>query len=75
LAVGDIVKICDDSIRRENWPIGGIVEWHSGEDGVVRVVTIRRPVVEVAKIVLNVGFVKGFLKVFFARYGECLGGL
>jgi hypothetical protein len=61
LAVGDIVKICDDGMKRGNWPIEGIVELHPGEDGVVRVVTIRRPVVEVGKIVLNDGFVKGFL--------------
>jgi hypothetical protein len=34
LAVGDIVKICDDGIRRGNWPIRGIVELYLGEDGV-----------------------------------------
>jgi hypothetical protein len=56
------VKICDDGMRRGDWPIGRIVKLHPGEDGVVRVVTIRcchgyykRPMVMVmvAKIVLN----------------------
>jgi hypothetical protein len=49
-------------MRRGDWPIRRIVKLHLGEDGVVRVVTIRschgyykRPVVKVAKIVLNDG--------------------
>jgi hypothetical protein len=49
--------------ENENWPIGRIIELHFGEDGVVRVFTIRschgyykRPVVKVAKIEQNNGF-------------------
>jgi hypothetical protein len=63
LAVGDIVKICADGMRSGDWPIGRIVELHPVEDGVLRIVTIRRcldyykrPVVKIAKIVLNDGF-------------------
>jgi hypothetical protein len=60
LKVGDIVKICDELVRRGDWPIGRVVSVYPGDDGVVRVVKwktshgyLKRPVAKLAVVVLN----------------------
>jgi hypothetical protein len=61
LKVSDIVKICDELVRRRgDWPIGRVVSVYPGDDGVVRVVKwktsnvyLKRPVAKLAVVVLN----------------------
>jgi hypothetical protein len=40
LKVGDIVKSCNELVRRDDWPIGRMGTVYSGDDGVVRVVKL-----------------------------------
>ena len=55
LAVGDIVLLREDNMVPTKWPIARVTETHPGEDGLVRVVTVktatgvyRRPIVKIA---------------------------
>ena len=55
IAVGDIVVLCEDNMIPTKWPIARVIAVHPGQDGLVRVVTLktaigvyRRPVVKVA---------------------------
>ena len=41
IIINDLILIKEDNIKRGQWPLGRIVELHPGEDGVVRVVTVR----------------------------------
>ncbi|XP_055588802.1 uncharacterized protein LOC129741122 [Uranotaenia lowii] len=41
IAVDELVIICDDNKQPIHWRMGRIVKVHPGEDGVIRVVTIR----------------------------------
>ncbi|XP_055589857.1 uncharacterized protein LOC129742036 [Uranotaenia lowii] len=41
IAVDELVIICDDNKQPIHWKMGRIVKVHPGEDGVIRVVTIR----------------------------------
>lgn len=63
LKVGDVVKIQNEQCARGEWPIGKIVQVHPGEDGRVRVVSvktgnggiIKRPTSKLAPIVFMEG--------------------
>ena len=53
LRVGDIVVLREDNVTPMNWPIARVMKTHPGQDGLVRVVTVktstgtyRRPVVK-----------------------------
>lgn len=55
IKVGDMVMIQDDNIQVGKWAVGRVVELHPGNDGLVRVVTLRtkngelkRPVVKLS---------------------------
>ena len=55
--INDLVLIKEDNIKRGQWPLGRIIELHPGEDGVVRVVTVRtskgtykRPAVKILRL-------------------------
>ena len=39
--INDLVLIKEDNVKRGQWPLGRVVEVHPGEDGVVRVVTVK----------------------------------
>lgn len=41
LKVGELVLVSDDRCPSSNWPLGRITETHPGEDGNVRVVTVK----------------------------------
>lgn len=41
VSVGTLVLISEDNMPPTNWMLGRVVETHSGEDGLVRVVTLR----------------------------------
>jgi Family of unknown function (DUF5641) len=41
VAVGAIVKICDEGVRRGDWPIGRVTKVFPGEDGLVRMADVR----------------------------------
>lgn len=41
LKVGELVLVQDDRLGQHKWPLGRVVETHPGDDGNVRVVTIR----------------------------------
>ena len=54
IAVGDIVLLREDNTMPSTWPMGRITKVHSGQDGLVRTVTVqtttgeyRRPVVKI----------------------------
>lgn len=62
LQVGDMVLLLEDNLPPAKWAIGRIAEVHPGDDGHVRVVTIRtqhsifkRSVVKVARLPVDVG--------------------
>jgi hypothetical protein len=62
LKAGDIVKICDELVRRGDWPIERVESVYPGDDGVVRLVKLKtlngylkRPVAKLAVVVLNDG--------------------
>jgi hypothetical protein len=38
--IGDVVKICEEGVRRGDWPIGRVVDLFPGQDGVVRVAKV-----------------------------------
>ena len=53
--MGDVVVLQDDSIVPCKWPLARVVETHAGQDGIVRVVTVKtatgnykRPVTKIA---------------------------
>ena len=57
LRVGDIVILREDSVIPTKWPLGRIVNVHTGSDGVVRIVTVKtttgvykRPVVKIVLV-------------------------
>ena len=39
--INDLFLIKEDNVKRGQWPLGRVVEAHTGEDGVVRVVTVQ----------------------------------
>ena len=41
ICVGDIVLVCDEITPRHQWPMGRIVEVHTGQDKLVRSATIK----------------------------------
>ena len=41
--VGDVVVLREDNMVATKWPIAKIVEVHAGQDGIVRVVTLKTP--------------------------------
>ena len=41
LQVGDIVLITDPDVKRNQWPMGRIVEVFPGKDGLVRKVSVK----------------------------------
>ena len=56
--VGDIVILHEDNMVATKWPLARIVKLHVGQDGVVRVVTLKthtgtytRPVVKIVTLV------------------------
>jgi hypothetical protein len=60
--IGDVVKICEEGVRRGDWAIGRVVDVFPGQDGVVRVAKVRtfhgylvRPVAKLVVIVLDKG--------------------
>jgi len=55
ICVGDVVVLQDDSVVPCKWPLARVVETHAGQDGIVRVVTVKtatgnykRPVTKIA---------------------------
>ncbi|XP_066595459.1 uncharacterized protein [Prorops nasuta] len=59
-AVGQLVVVQDDRYPPAKWPLGRILEVHPGEDGVVRVVTLKtastvlkRPIVRLSPLPLS----------------------
>ena len=60
LSVGDIVLLREDNVIPAKWPIGQVLSVYPGEDGLVRVVTVRtssgtyrRPVVKLTLLLLD----------------------
>jgi hypothetical protein len=59
--IGDVVKICEEGVRRGDWPIGRVFDVFPGQDGVVRMAKVRthgylvRPVAKLVVIVLGKG--------------------
>ncbi|KAF6204000.1 hypothetical protein GE061_002339 [Apolygus lucorum] len=43
LRVGDLVLLLDLNLPPTRWPLGKIISTHPGDDGIVRVVTVRTP--------------------------------
>lgn len=57
LAVGDVVVLKEDSILPTKWPLAKVIQVHPGQDGLVRVATVktengtyRRPVTKIAAL-------------------------
>lgn len=57
---GDVVIIHDDNVPAGKWPLGRVIEVHPGQDGYVRVVTvktkngtIKRPVIKLSVLPLG----------------------
>lgn len=60
LKIGDLVLLRDEDTSPAHWPMGRVQDVHPGEDGVVRVVTLktptgiyRRPTVKMIPLVLH----------------------
>ena len=41
LSVGDVVVLREDGIVPTKWPLAKVIQVHPGEDGVVRVATVK----------------------------------
>ena len=60
LQVGDLVCVREDTLVPTKWPLARVVSGHPGEDGFVRVATLRtakgtykRPVTKIALLLPN----------------------